>query len=94
MTDANGRPISLFMTARQVSDYTGAATLLESRREPSFCDVSRSRSCVAVPMDVEASDCSAPPYPHDQRHLIHLLAMTWSFCTRRDGMSRFTDAVL
>lgn len=30
MTDANGRPISLFMTAGQVSDYTGAAALLDS----------------------------------------------------------------
>jgi len=27
MIDANGRPISLFMTAGQVSDYTGAALL-------------------------------------------------------------------
>jgi len=25
VTDAHGRPISLFMTASQVSDYTGAA---------------------------------------------------------------------
>ena len=30
MTDANGRPISVFMTAGQVSDYTGAAALLDS----------------------------------------------------------------
>ncbi len=30
VTDANGRPISLFMTAGQVSDYTGAAGLLDS----------------------------------------------------------------
>ena len=30
MTDASGRPISLFMTAGQVSDYTGAAALLDS----------------------------------------------------------------
>ncbi|MCW0046315.1 IS5 family transposase [Brevundimonas sp. BT-123] len=30
VTDANGRPISLFMTASQVSDYTGAAALLDS----------------------------------------------------------------
>ena len=30
VTDANGRPISLFMTAGQVSDYTGAAALLDS----------------------------------------------------------------
>ena len=27
VTDANGRPISLFVTAGQVSDYTGAAAL-------------------------------------------------------------------
>ena len=26
--DANGRPIKFFMTAGQVSDYTGAAALL------------------------------------------------------------------
>jgi transposase len=30
VTYANGRPISLFMTAGQVSDYTGAAALLDS----------------------------------------------------------------
>src|SRR3546814_20144225 len=30
VTDANGRPISFFMTAGQVSDYTGAAALLTS----------------------------------------------------------------
>ncbi|MGN6363824.1 IS5 family transposase [Asticcacaulis taihuensis] len=30
VTDGNGRPISLFMTAGQVSDYTGAAALLDS----------------------------------------------------------------
>jgi len=30
VSDANGRPISLFMTAGQVSDYTGAAALLDS----------------------------------------------------------------
>ena len=29
MTDANGRPISLFMTAGRVSDYTGAVFLLD-----------------------------------------------------------------
>src|SRR3546814_8992191 len=33
VTDANGRPISFFMTAGQVSDYTGAAALLDSRSE-------------------------------------------------------------
>jgi hypothetical protein len=27
--DANGRPLSFFMTAGQVSDYTGAAALLD-----------------------------------------------------------------
>ena len=30
VTDANGRPISLFMTAGQVSDHTGAAAMLDS----------------------------------------------------------------
>jgi transposase len=29
VTDANGRPISFFMTAGQVSDYIGAAALLD-----------------------------------------------------------------
>jgi transposase len=29
ITDANGRPLSFFMTAGQVSDYIGAAALLE-----------------------------------------------------------------
>ncbi|BAU38479.1 transposase [Acetobacter pasteurianus NBRC 101655] len=30
VTDQNGRPLSFFMTAGQVSDYTGAAALLDS----------------------------------------------------------------
>ena len=30
VTDANGCPISFFMTAGQVSDYTGAAALLDT----------------------------------------------------------------
>ena len=30
VADANGRPIGLFMTACQVSDYTCAAALLDS----------------------------------------------------------------
>ena len=30
VTDANGRPISFFMTAGQVSDYTGPAALLDT----------------------------------------------------------------
>src|SRR3982750_2035099 len=29
IADANGRPLSLFMTAGQVSDYSGAAALLD-----------------------------------------------------------------
>jgi len=29
ITDAEGRPLSFFMTAGQVSDYTGAAALLD-----------------------------------------------------------------
>ncbi len=29
VTDANGRPISFFLTAGQVSDYVGAAALLD-----------------------------------------------------------------
>jgi transposase len=29
VTDTNGRPISFFMTAGQVSDYIGAAALLD-----------------------------------------------------------------
>jgi hypothetical protein len=28
-TDASGRPLSFFITAGQISDYTGAAALLE-----------------------------------------------------------------
>ncbi|MFC0570059.1 IS5 family transposase, partial [Gluconobacter japonicus] len=30
ITDQNGRPLSFFMTAGQVSDYTGASALLDS----------------------------------------------------------------
>ncbi|AOX16664.1 transposase [Kozakia baliensis NRIC 0488] len=30
VTDRNGRPLSFFMTAGQISDYTGAAALLDS----------------------------------------------------------------
>ncbi len=29
VTDRNGRPIRFFMTAGQISDYTGAAALLD-----------------------------------------------------------------
>ena len=29
VSDANGRPLSFFITAGQVRDYTGAAALLE-----------------------------------------------------------------
>ena len=29
VTDANGRPVSFFITACQISDYTGAAALLD-----------------------------------------------------------------
>ncbi len=29
VTDANGRPLRFFMTAGQISDYTGAAALLD-----------------------------------------------------------------
>lgn len=29
VTDANGRPLSFFMTAEQISDYTGTAALLD-----------------------------------------------------------------
>lgn len=34
VTDANGRPISLFMTAGQISDYIGATALLDSLPRP------------------------------------------------------------
>ncbi|AOW50457.1 transposase [Acetobacter ascendens] len=30
VTDRNGRPLNFFMTAGQISDYTGAAALLDS----------------------------------------------------------------
>jgi len=30
VTDENGRPISFFITAGEISDYTGAAALLSS----------------------------------------------------------------
>lgn len=29
VTDANGRPLSFFMTAGQISDYIGAAALID-----------------------------------------------------------------
>ncbi len=35
--DAGGRPICFFMTAGQISDYTGAAALLGSLRKRSGC---------------------------------------------------------
>ena len=31
VADANGRPLRFFMTAGQVSDYAGAAALLDDR---------------------------------------------------------------
>ncbi len=37
VTDANGRPLSFFMTAGQVSDYTGAAALLDDMPRRNGC---------------------------------------------------------
>ena len=37
VTDAHGRPLSFFMTAGQVSDYTGAAALLDDLPKRSGC---------------------------------------------------------
>ena len=37
VADADGRPIRFFMTAGQVSDYTGAAALLGSLRRRNGC---------------------------------------------------------
>ena len=37
VADANGRPLSFFMTAGQVSDYTGAAALLDDLPKASGC---------------------------------------------------------
>lgn len=36
VTDANGRPLSFFMTAGQVSDYTGAAASLDDLSKPQW----------------------------------------------------------
>ena len=33
VTDTNGRPVRLFITSGQVSDYTGAAALMNSLPE-------------------------------------------------------------
>jgi transposase len=41
VTDANGRPLSLFMTAGQVSDYTGAAALLDDLRRAQWLLIDR-----------------------------------------------------
>ena len=37
VADANGRPLSFFMTAGQISDYTGAAALLAIFQKRSGC---------------------------------------------------------
>ena len=37
VTDADGRPIRFFMTAGQVSDYTGAAALLGGLPKAEWC---------------------------------------------------------
>ena len=39
VTDAGGRPIRFFMTAGQVSDYTGAAALLGSLPKAAGCSL-------------------------------------------------------
>ena len=36
VTDAEGRPLSFFLTAGQVSDYTGAAALLDDLPKPQW----------------------------------------------------------
>jgi transposase len=38
VTDADGRPIRFFMTAGEVSDYTGAAALLDSLPKATLAD--------------------------------------------------------
>lgn len=52
VTDAEGRPIRFFMTAGEVSDYTGAAALLGS--------LQKAESLLADP-GYDADDCSSPP---------------------------------
>ena len=37
VTDANGRPLSFFMTAGQISDYIGAAALLDELPKANGC---------------------------------------------------------
>jgi hypothetical protein len=36
-SDANGRPLSFFITAGQISDYTGAAALLDDLSKAPGC---------------------------------------------------------
>ncbi len=40
VSDADGRPLSFFMTAGQVSEYTGAAALLD--------DLPKAQGCLAT----------------------------------------------
>ena len=56
VADANGRPLSFFMTAGQVSDYTGAAALLDDDLLPGNHAIGK------LARQMETSDAAKPIY--------------------------------
>lgn len=57
VTDTNGRPIRFFMTAGQVSDYTGAAALLDGLPNAEWL--------LAPSHRLQANDCRAMDRGYD-----------------------------
>lgn len=66
ITDQNGRPLSLFMTAGQISDYTGAAALLGERGNDAtwFRDVLEEKG---IKPCIPRREISRKPVKYDRR---------------------------
>jgi transposase len=76
VTDAEGRPIRFFMTAGQVSDYTGAAALLSSLSKAEWlladrgCDADWFRDALkgrGIKPCIPGRKSRAKPIKHDRR---------------------------
>lgn len=86
IADANGRPLSFFMTAGQVSDYTGAAALLDDMPKAQWLlgQVStvrvRTIAQETSPLfgDVHHAAVRLPPaFPFDRHIIVGPFTSTW-----------------
>ncbi|GLK49315.1 hypothetical protein GCM10017620_22880 [Brevundimonas intermedia] len=72
LTDANGRPISLFMTAGQVSGYAGAAAILDSLPRAQWLLGDRAMTLIGSgtafrPRALRLASLAANPTSHNDR---------------------------